>query len=164
MDSDQSYPGEATLRWHSLFTPAGPVSFATAGEHLVEIRLGERRGARRPLGILAQLVAAQLREYFAGQRTSFQLPLHLDMPAFTTGVLRAVRRIPFGKTRAYGEIAARVGSPRAARAVGNAVGANPLPLVIPCHRVLAARGALGGFGAGLDWKRYLLELENIAWR
>ncbi len=109
-------------------------------------------------------VARQLAQYFAGRRDAFDLPMALDVTRFRTRVLRAVGRIPFGQARSYGEIARAVGRPRAARAVGQAVGANPLPLLIPCHRVLAAHGRLGGFGGGLSWKRYLLELEGIGWR
>ena len=110
---------------------------------------------------LEREVIRQLREYFAGKRKSFDLPTALTLPRFTTEVLEAVARIPYGSTRSYGEIAGAVGNPRGARAVGQAVGSNPLPLLIPCHRVLAVDGGLGGFGGGLKWKRYLLALEGI---
>lgn len=109
-------------------------------------------------------VARQLAQYFAGRRDAFDLPMALDVTRFQTKVLRAVGRIPYGQTRSYGEIARAAGQPRAARAVGQAVGANPLPLLIPCHRVLAAQGRLGGFGGGLVWKRFLLRLEGSGWR
>jgi len=86
----------------------------------------------------------------------------LDLSAgtdFQRAVWEALRRIPPGQTRGYGEVAGEIGSPRAARAVGQACGANPIPLLIPCHRVLAAGGKLGGFSGGLDWKRLLLKRE-----
>jgi methylated-DNA-[protein]-cysteine S-methyltransferase len=102
----------------------------------------------------------QLAEYFQGMRRSFQLPLDLDGSPFQLKVWSALLEIPYGETRSYGEVAASVGVPRAARAVGQANGRNPLPIVVPCHRVIAADGSLGGFGSGLDIKRMLLELES----
>lgn len=160
----QSYPGVPPLRWETLATAAGPVSFATDGSALCAVRLGAalRDGGRATP--LDREVRRQLAAYFAGGRTEFDLPRRYALPAFTTSVLEAVARIPFGAARTYGEVAGDIGRPRAARAVGQAVGANPLPLVIPCHRVLAARHRLGGFGGGLDWKRFLLELEGIDYR
>jgi len=149
-----------SLLYDSLETPAGPVSFATDGELVHAIRLGAARRdpGRKPA--LSRETARQLREYFGGRRTAFDLPFDLDAPRFTRAVLEAVAEIPFGETLSYAEIAGAVGNPRAARAVGQAVGSNRLPLVIPCHRVLATGGGLGGFGGGLRWKRYLLELEG----
>jgi methylated-DNA-[protein]-cysteine S-methyltransferase len=145
-------------------TAAGPVSFATDGERVRALLLGRRLRDPGRRTALDREVARQLRQYFAGRREAFDLPMALDATRFRSKVLRAVGRIPFGRARSYGEIARAVGQPRAARAVGQAVGANPLPLLIPCHRVLAAHGRLGGFGGGLAWKRFLLELEGIAWR
>ncbi|MBW1956900.1 MAG: methylated-DNA--[protein]-cysteine S-methyltransferase, partial [Deltaproteobacteria bacterium] len=101
----------------------------------------------------------QLRDYFEGRRRRFQIPLELNLGGFARKVLGAVARIPYGKVVTYGHVARRVGNPRACRAVGVAVGANPLPLVIPCHRVVAKSG-LGGFGPGVEIKRTLLELEG----
>jgi methylated-DNA-[protein]-cysteine S-methyltransferase len=163
MPRAESYPGTVAVRHDSIDTPAGPVSFATDGERVVRVHLGKlRRDDGRPTP-LDRETARQLREYFAGARRAFDLPVAAALPPFTGRVLAAVERIPFGTTRSYGEVAATVGSPRAARAVGQAVGSNPLPLLIPCHRVLAAHGRLGGFGGGLAWKRFLLELEGIAY-
>lgn len=105
----------------------------------------------------------QLRGYVRGKRRVFDLPLALDVPPFCARVLAEVEGIPWGETRSYGEVAIRVGSPGAARAVGQAMGANPLPIVIPCHRVIAAGGLIGGFGGGLGWKRWLLEREGVRW-
>ena len=106
----------------------------------------------------------QLGAYLAGRLRAFDLPCGIDLAPFTTSVLHAVARIPWGETLAYGDVAAAVGNPKASRAVGQAVGANPLPLIVPCHRVLAAGGRLGGFGGGLAWKRWLLALEGVSWR
>ena len=101
----------------------------------------------------------QLREYFAGERREFDLPLKLSGTDFQVSVLRALREIPYGQTVSYGEIARRIGRPRAVRAVGAANGRNPLPIVVPCHRVIGSTGDLTGFGGGLDTKEALLRLE-----
>jgi methylated-DNA-[protein]-cysteine S-methyltransferase len=154
----ESYP----VRWDSIDTAAGPVSFATDGRHVRLVLLGrERRDATRPTP-LDREARRQLAAYLAGRLRELDLPVAPDLPRFTGAVLGAVARIPYGETRSYGEIARAVGSPRAARAVGQAVGSNPLPLLIPCHRVLAAGGRIGGFGGGLPWKRFLLGLEGVA--
>jgi methylated-DNA-[protein]-cysteine S-methyltransferase len=104
----------------------------------------------------------QLSDYFAGKRTQFELPLEPRGTEFQKKVWRHLRRIPFGKTRSYGDIARTVGSPRASRAVGAACGKNPLSIVVPCHRVVGANGALTGFGGGLETKAELLALEAHA--
>ena len=105
--------------------------------------------------------ARQLAEYFDGKRRAFDLALQPDATCFQAQVLGALQRIPYGETRSYGAIAREIGRPTAARAIGAANGNNPLPIVIPCHRVIGANGALIGFGGGLPAKRYLLNLE---WR
>ena len=102
----------------------------------------------------------QLREYFAGKRKSFDLPLDLSGTPFQMEVWKALLEIPFGQVVTYGELARRIGRPRAARAVGNAVGANPVPIVIPCHRVVPKSGGIGNFGPGPEWKARLLGLEQ----
>ena len=104
----------------------------------------------------------QLAEYFAGQRRSFSLELAPDATSFQAEVLRALQAIPYGETRSYGELARSIGRPRAVRAVGGANARNPLPIVIPCHRVVGADGRLTGFGGGLPAKRFLLGLEQRA--
>jgi methylated-DNA-[protein]-cysteine S-methyltransferase len=106
-------------------------------------------------------VRKQLREYFAGERTTFEeLPLALDGAQFERRVWRALQDIPYGETVSYGEIARRVGQPDAARAVGLANGRNPIAVIVPCHRVIGANGALVGYGGGLERKQLLLELEQ----
>ena len=104
--------------------------------------------------------AQQLAEYFDGKRRAFDLPLQPDATPFQAQVLKALQRVPYGETRSYGELARAIGRPKAARAVGTANGNNPLPIVIPCHRVVGSNGALTGFGGGLPTKRYLLDLER----
>ncbi len=106
--------------------------------------------------------ARQLAEYFAGTRRGFQLPLHMRGTPFQLRVWAALLRIPYGETRTYGALAAQLDCPGAARAVGAANGANPLSIVVPCHRVIAAGGGLGGYGGGLERKRFLLDLESGA--
>jgi len=101
----------------------------------------------------------QLAEYFAGDRKDFDLPLQLSGTEFQVQVLEELQRIPYGETTSYGDIATRIGRPKAVRAVGAANGRNPLPIVIPCHRVIGSSGDLTGFGGGLDLKEALLRLE-----
>jgi methylated-DNA-[protein]-cysteine S-methyltransferase len=106
-------------------------------------------------------VRRELDGYFALRRQRFDLPIDWSLVhGFAGGVLRETARIPFGDVRSYGQVAARAGSPRAARAAGNALGSNPIPIVVPCHRVLHADGKLGGYSGGLDRKRFLLALEG----
>jgi len=106
-------------------------------------------------------VRRQLDEYFEGERRMFEVPIDWRLVrGFARGVLRATARIPFGSVSSYGEVAADAGSPKAYRAAGNALGSNPIPIVVPCHRVLHAGGGLGGYTGGLDRKRFLLRLEG----
>ncbi len=103
-----------------------------------------------------------LEAYFAGQLRAFDLPIDWALVhGFATGVLRATARVPFGSVSTYGKVAAQAGSPRAARAAGNALGSNPIPIVVPCHRVVHADGTLGGYTGGLDRKEFLLRLEGV---
>ena len=109
---------------------------------------------------MEEMLVSQLDEYFAGKRKSFDLPLRLKGTEFQTKVWKALELIPYGETCSYGDLAAGIGRPKAQRAVGSALHDNPLPIVIPCHRVLAAGKKLGGFGGGLEIKKYLLKLEE----
>ncbi|MDJ0908034.1 MAG: methylated-DNA--[protein]-cysteine S-methyltransferase [Woeseiaceae bacterium] len=101
----------------------------------------------------------QLDEYFDGERRDFDLPLRLDGTEFQLLVLDELQKIPYGETTSYGDIAKRIGRPKASRAVGAANGRNPIPIVVPCHRVIGSHGDLTGFGGGLDTKEALLRLE-----
>ena len=102
----------------------------------------------------------QLEEYFAGERAEFSLPLESHGTDFQQRVWSALRAIPFGATISYGELARRIGNPRAVRAVGLANGRNPISIIVPCHRVIGANGTLTGYGGGLERKRFLLALES----
>lgn len=125
-------------------------------------------GATAPKGAVTEetallhRAAEQLDEYLRGERTAFDLPLEAEGTAFQKSVWRALLEIPYGQTRSYGDIARRVGSPKACRAVGMANNRNPIAVMIPCHRVVGANGALVGYGGGLPIKKKLLELENPA--
>ena len=101
----------------------------------------------------------QLDEYFAGQRKEFDLPMSLEGTEFQLLVLEELKQIPYGETTSYGDIAKRIGRPKAVRAVGAANGRNPIPIIVPCHRVIGSTGDLTGFGGGLDTKTALLRLE-----
>jgi methylated-DNA-[protein]-cysteine S-methyltransferase len=107
-------------------------------------------------------VRRQLDEYFAGRRRRFEVPIDWSrLRGYAREVLRRTAEIPYGQASSYAEIAARAGSPRGWRAAGNALGANPMPIVVPCHRVLASSGGIGGYTGGLDRKRFLLALEGV---
>lgn len=114
-----------------------------------------------PDGGIVNLTVSQLKEYFNGQRREFSVPLDLNgVTVFRRGVLDALSRIPFGETRSYSAIAAEVGVPRAVRAVGSACATNPIPIIVPCHRVLRSDGSIGGYLGGLEAKKTLLLLEQ----
>ncbi len=147
-------------------SPIGRLLLAAEQGNLKHIRFstgGKARGAdpgweRRDEPF--KVTKLQLRAYFAGQRQDFNLSLAPDVTAFQGRVLAALQEIPYGQTRSYQDIATAIGNPRAVRAVGGANGSNPLPIVIPCHRVIGSGGALTGFGGGLETKRFLLDLER----
>jgi methylated-DNA-[protein]-cysteine S-methyltransferase len=134
-----------------------------AGEHFQAAK--ERRPAPKskdgPVPEPLAMAVAQLEEYFAGRRRQFDLPLELDGTEFQRQVWLNLAEIPYGETVSYAELAMIVGRPHAYRAVGQANGANPIPIVLPCHRVLASGGGLGGYGGGLPMKRSLLALEGV---
>jgi methylated-DNA-[protein]-cysteine S-methyltransferase len=149
-------------------SPIGELTLASDGEALTGLYMTDQR--HRPElpaadgdddAVLAA-ARAQLAEYFAGERREFDLPLKPAGTPFQRAVWEALRDIPYGETAGYGELANRLGRPGAARAVGLANGRNPIAIVVPCHRVIGAAGALTGYGGGLERKRYLLELECAA--
>ena len=148
-----------------LDTPIGELLLAGDADGLTRIGFpkGSMRREPEPDWIFNEKPLAeacrQLREYFAGDRRQFDLPLKLSGTDFQVSVLRALQEIPYGETVSYGEIAKQIGRPRAVRAVGAANGRNPLPIVVPCHRVIGSTGDLTGFGGGLDTKEALLRLE-----
>jgi methylated-DNA-[protein]-cysteine S-methyltransferase len=166
--------GLADVSYAPVDSPFGTLHAATTRRGLVRLAFPEEsvdafleRLARR---LSPRIVASpgsldpvrrELDEYFAGRRRDFDLELDWSLiTPFARRVLRMTAAIPYGGHLSYGEVAAEAGSPRGARAAGNALGANPIPIVIPCHRVLHSGGGIGGYGGGLDRKRYLLELEG----
>jgi methylated-DNA-[protein]-cysteine S-methyltransferase len=116
-------------------------------------------GGNSHSSLLMRETVRQLRLYFAGELETFDLPLELIGTEFQKKVWSTLVTIPYGETRSYSEIAAQIDAPRAVRAVGAANGRNPIPIIVPCHRVIGASGNLVGFGGGLEWKRMLLDLE-----
>ncbi|HEY0505011.1 MAG TPA: methylated-DNA--[protein]-cysteine S-methyltransferase [Lysobacter sp.] len=148
-------------------SPVGPLLLAASDEglHLIEFQRPRHPMARvaewRPgENDVIRLVARQLREYFAGQRRDFELPLAPRGTDFQQAVWHTLASIPYGATISYAQLAQRVGRPSAVRAVGAANGRNPLPLVLPCHRVIGSDGSLTGFGGGLPTKEFLLRMEG----
>lgn len=145
-----------------LASPVGDLGVAVDGLGLCAVRFG---GADGPMSTAVpdhrlSAVMDQLREYFAGVRIEFAVPVSVRTGTpFDHAVWAEIARIPYGETRSYGEIAVAVGDRLAARAVGAACNRNPLPIVVPCHRVVGADGTLGGFGGGLDRKVWLLQHE-----
>ena len=125
------------------------------GRYTGKVMEGWRRG-----GALVEEVRRQLNEYFEGRRRQFDLPLAPSGTPFQLRAWQALRDIPYGATRSYGEQARAMGQPRAVRAVGAANGRNPIAIVVPCHRVIGGDGKLTGYGGGLDVKQYLLDLEQ----
>jgi len=153
--------------YKEMNSPIGTLTLVADGENLVSILFPNTRKAKilsraeRGDNKVLHRTEKQLAEYFAGKRKSFDLPLAAVGTKFQKAVWRALSEIPFGVTKSYGEIAQRIGSPRASRAVGAANGRNPIPIVVPCHRVIGANGTLTGFGGGLPTKKFLLALEGL---
>jgi O-6-methylguanine DNA methyltransferase len=159
-----------TIYTTTMPSPIGCLTLACRDEALCGLRMEDQRHAS---GVEPSWVrdddrfwdiAEQLRAYFAGDRSSFDLPVRLEGTPFQVAVWSALRDIPFGETISYAELARRVGRPGASRAVGGANGRNPVAIVVPCHRVVAADGNLGGYGGGLDRKRWLLDHEGASGR
>jgi methylated-DNA-[protein]-cysteine S-methyltransferase len=154
--------------WCEVDAPIGPLLLAGTADALTLVYFQSGPQPLRPPGQWLEqqetfrLAITQLREYFAGRRQGFELALAPQGTPFQLAVWQVLRAIPYGQTVSYGEIARRLGRPEAARAVGLANGANPLPIVVPCHRVIGADGSLTGFGGGLPIKRALLHLEGAA--
>lgn len=155
-----------TTCWHRVSSPVGPLLLVGDGESLTRIGFETGKGRvdrdprwRRDPRALAE-AARQLDEYFAGTRRAFDLRLGLTGTPFQLSVWRALQGIPYGDTWSYRDLARAIGNGAAVRAVGLANGRNPIPIVVPCHRVIGSDGALTGFGGGLEAKRYLLDHER----
>jgi methylated-DNA-[protein]-cysteine S-methyltransferase len=145
--------------WSDLEVRTGLFLSIQAGPHGVSRVEFGKRGTTGHNSDLMRETLRQLRAYFAGKLKAFDVPLEIVGTDFQKRVWIALRAIPYGETRSYSEIAGHIGAPRAVRAVGAANGRNPIPVIIPCHRVIGASGSLVGFGGGLEWKRLLLDLE-----
>ena len=145
-------------------TPVGPLLLTASEDALTGLWLGMKPvpGERDDDHPVLRAAAGQLREYFARERTAFDLALAPEGTVFQRAVWEQLRLIPYGTTITYGELARRVGNPKASRAVGLANGRNPISIVVPCHRVIGANGGLIGFGGGMGAKRTLLDLESAA--
>jgi methylated-DNA-[protein]-cysteine S-methyltransferase len=167
--------GLLDVAWATLDTPLGPIAVFVTPRGLVRVAYD-----RENFGDVAEEVAEhvsprvlvapqrtdivreQLDDYFEARRRTFDVPIDWTLVhGFNQGVLKATADIPFGETASYGEVAAAAGSPRAARAAGNALAGNPIPIVVPCHRVIHADGGIGGYTGGLENKRFLLRLEGV---
>ncbi|MEU5563126.1 methylated-DNA--[protein]-cysteine S-methyltransferase [Micromonospora musae] len=149
------------MRWTVLDSPIGEFSVATDATGVCGTAFARvEEAADEPEHDLARQAVAELRAYFAGDLTDFAVPVRIPRGSdFERAVWREMVGIPYGETLTYGEVAQRVGDPGAARAVGVACNRNPIPVIVPCHRIVGAGGKLVGFGGGLDRKVHLLELE-----
>jgi methylated-DNA-[protein]-cysteine S-methyltransferase len=156
----------ATIWYDELPTPIGVLRLVADAEGLREVwfETGRHRKSPQPDWVRAAEPLAearrQLEEYFAGTRTRFELKLHPVGTPFQLAVWEELGRIPYGVTISYAELARRIGQPAAVRAVGAANGRNPIPIILPCHRVIGSNGSLTGFGGGLPTKRFLLSMED----
>ena len=152
------------MNYQYLDTPIGTLRLVSDGTHLVAIEFEGQHDIKPDEQETGDAVLAaccsQLREYFAGQRQHFDLPLAARGTDFQRAVWRALAEIPYGESHSYRDIAKAIGKPPAVRAVGAANGRNPLPVVVPCHRVIGSDGSLTGFAGGLQAKRWLLRLEG----
>ncbi|MGZ4383594.1 MAG: methylated-DNA--[protein]-cysteine S-methyltransferase [Gaiellaceae bacterium] len=166
--------GLADIAYGLLETPLGTLLVAASPSGLCRVSYDpqverEEEELSRSFGLRVMHAPAavdrarrELDEYFSGRRTRFELPLDVRVQGFARHVLERLGHVPYGHLTTYGTLAAEAGKPRAARAVGTVMNRNPLPIVLPCHRVVGASGALTGYGGGLERKRMLLELEGIA--
>jgi methylated-DNA-[protein]-cysteine S-methyltransferase len=160
------------VRFDIVPSPVGDLFLAATDGGLARISYtveGQDESLARTFGVRVlrsplDEVRRELDEYFEGRRQVFDLALDLRAVGFQAAVLRELARVPFGQTDTYGHLAAKVGRPRAARAVGMVMNRNPIPIVLPCHRIVGANGSLTGYAGGLDIKRALLELEGATLR
>jgi methylated-DNA-[protein]-cysteine S-methyltransferase len=155
----------STIHFRIIDSPVGPLTLAGRNGKLAHLRMvgqthePSRAGWEQDDDVFSDAVE-QLAAYFAGDLTTFDVDLELAGTEFQRRVWAALRTIPYGETRSYGEIASQIGAPGASRAVGLANGRNPVGIIVPCHRVIGATGDLTGYGGGLERKRALLQLEQ----
>lgn len=159
---------EMNVYLYQLDTPTGKLDLIADQQHLLAILWEIDQAKRVPLPERERVfehelllnAAQQLQQYFAGNRQQFDLPMRFQGTEFQQQVWQALNTIPFGQTRSYQQIATQINRPKAVRAVGSAIGRNPMSIMVPCHRVIGSSGKLTGFAGGLDNKRLLLDLEQ----
>jgi len=163
------------LYYSEMDSPIGPIFLVSSEKGLVRVALRSESETDRITHIKAEFpdacfiedagknreAARQLQEYFNGSRTNFSLPLDMEGTDFQKKVWNAMLKVPFGRTRSYGQIARDIGNPKACRAVGGSCGKNNIAIVIPCHRIIGSDGSMTGFGGGIPLKKRLLDLEGI---
>ncbi|MGE0406319.1 MAG: methylated-DNA--[protein]-cysteine S-methyltransferase [Candidatus Korobacteraceae bacterium] len=158
-----------TLYYCSWQSPVGPLTVVASEYGLMAVEFGSKPGSRRPAeGICweeseerTRQYRTELEDYFLGEKKEFTFPLDLRGTEFQKRCWHALLEIPYGETRSYADIALAIGSPQAFRAVGMANNRNPIPIVVPCHRVIASDGSLCGYGGGMEIKEKLLRLERV---
>jgi len=161
--------GLVDVRYDVAESPVGDLFIASTDRGLCRISYrvdGQDEELARAYGVRVlrmplDEVRRELDEYFEGRRRDFDLPLDLRVAPFHEAVLHELARVPYGRTETYGALAAKVGRPKAARAVGTVMNRNPIPIVLPCHRIVGSNGSLTGYAGGLHVKRALLELEGV---
>ncbi len=146
-------------------SPLGPISLHAHDDHLTGVSIGVAHAHSTPTALLVR-AQEQLTEYLEGNRTSFDLPLHLSGTEFQEAIWSALQEIPYGHKESYQALGKKAGRGKAPRAVGGAVGRNPLPIIVPCHRILASDGRITGYsgGNGIPTKKWLLDLEGVTYR
>lgn len=147
--------------YSTMESPIGTLYLIGTKDYLCQIKIHCPKEITRQDLPLFQEAQRQLKEYFSGKRKVFQLPIFFQGTPFQEKVWRSLLNIPYGTTKSYQEIAREIGNEKAVRAVGGAVHRNPLPLILPCHRVIGKNGSLVGFGLGLSTKKWLLEHERL---
>jgi methylated-DNA-[protein]-cysteine S-methyltransferase len=156
---------ESRIFYTTLDSPVGALFLTSNGEAITELFMEKHKGGPKPIGDWRRddemfiEAASQLRAYFAGELTEFDLPIAIGGAPFQQRVWAELLKIPYGSTISYGELARRIGNPKASRAVGAANGDNPISIIIPCHRVIGSNGKLTGYGGGVERKKFLLEFE-----
>ena len=151
------------LHYDTYMSPLGTLYVVFTSKGVIRLDLTQKKFDERCSHCTKgknEVARRQLQEYFHGKRKKFSLPLHLNGTSFQKKVWRTIDKIPYGKTRSYQWVAREIGKPKASRAVGNALGANPIPIIIPCHRVIKKNGEIGGYSGGHGLKKKLLEHER----
>jgi O-6-methylguanine DNA methyltransferase len=137
------------------------IEFSSDGKKFLKLLAGKNAGEIKLDSSKLKLEIRQIKEYFSGRRKKFSMKLYIDGTPFQKKVWNAIAKVGYGKTASYDRLAKEIRNPKALRAVGTACGKNPLPIVIPCHRIISKNGSIGGFGGGIGLKRKMLEIEKV---